>query len=120
MEARGFKPIASPADLKINNSDNGFDHVYEAVGDNGETFLMVVDSKQLKNGSFKLGVTDTKGMQLSQEWIEKTARQLPDSSPSKSRILAALNEGKVRTAVSGLDKATGQFKVVNVTTTDFL
>lgn len=120
MEARGFKPIASPADLKINNSDNGFDHVYEAVDNNGETFLMVVDSKQLKNGSFKLGVTDTKGMQLSQEWIEKTARQLPDSSPSKSRILAALNEGKVRTAVSGLDKATGQFKVVSVTTTDFL
>lgn len=104
MEARGFKPIASPADLKINNSDNGFDHVYEAVGDNGETFLMVVDSKQLKNGSFKLGVTDTKRMQLSKEWIQKTAEQLPNSSPAKQRILDALDTDKIKTAVSGLDK----------------
>lgn len=120
MEARGFKPIASPADLKINNSDNGFDHVYEAVDENGETFLMVVDSKQLKNGSHKLGVTETKGMQLSKEWIEKTALQLPESSLARAKILAALDEGKVRTAVSGLDKSSGVFKVVSVTTEDFL
>ena len=59
-------------------------------------------------------------MQLSQECIEKTARQLLYRSPAKARILAALNEGTVRTAVSGLDKATGQFKLVSVTTTDFL
>jgi filamentous hemagglutinin len=114
LKGRGLKSIATPAQLKV-NGNQGFDHVYEGVDENGDTFLMIVDSKQLKNGGAKLSATTNKGVQLSKEWITKTADALPDSSPAKARIKQALLDGNIRTAVAGQDKYLQKFSIINIT-----
>jgi hypothetical protein len=60
-----------------------------------------------------LGAT---GYQLSTEWIEITVlSKLPDGDLAGQAVSNALNgHATLKTAVAGLDKITGEFKIIKV------
>lgn len=91
-------------------SNNGLDHVLERPDG---SVTIIVDSKQINNGSVRLGTTQA-GMQLSPNWIESALENLPDGSPARSAITNAQRNGTLYTAVAGVDKATGKLVVVPV------
>lgn len=93
-------------------SNNGFDHVLQ--GPDG-TVTIVLDSKQINNGSAQLGTT-TSGevVQLSERWITNVLDELPNSSPAKIAVLAAIRDGTLAKGVIGVDKLTGQVTLIRV------
>ncbi|MFP3275593.1 MAG: DUF637 domain-containing protein [Paraburkholderia sp.] len=91
-------------------SNNGFDQVLQSP--NG-SITVVVDSKQMNSGGISLGSSQA-GMQLSQDWIEATLANLPDSSPAKAAVQRALSNGNLYTAVAGVNKSTQNVVIVPV------
>ncbi|MDK2102814.1 hemagglutinin repeat-containing protein [Acinetobacter baumannii] len=93
-------------------SDNGFDHVWIAK-DGSVTILS--DSKQIKNGTVKLSSNAAGGnTQLSSGWIDAVIDKLPDNDPAKLAIIKADKAGKLKTAVTGVDRVTGQAVIIPV------
>lgn len=74
-----------------------------------------MDSKQITDGSFRLGSSND-GMQLSRNWIEMTVLPKLDPNSDAAKAVQKYIDGDatLKTAVAGLDKATGEFKVVMV------
>ena len=62
--------------------------------------------------------TSNAGLQLSKPWIEDTVMiNLSDSDLSKQAVKRALDANsniQLKVAVSGLDKVTGEFKIVTL------
>lgn len=77
--------------------------------------MLIVDSKQITDGSFKLG-TSNAGLQLSEPWINKTVMpNLSDSDLAMQAVERALDVNsstQLKVAVAGLDKVTGEFKII--------
>ena len=93
-------------------SNNGFDHVWVAK-DGSVTIL--ADSKQITNGTVKLSPNAAKGnTQLSKEWALAVIDNLDPNDPSKLVISNAIKTGKLKTAVTGIDRATGQAVIIPV------
>jgi len=100
-------------DLKYGGgSNNGIDHVFKKIDTDGTEHIFIVDSKQLTDGSFKLGNTNS-GVQLSDKWVAKVLTETPDSNVRKL-VDNALKKGTLRRAVTGLDKATGEFVMTEI------
>lgn len=91
---------------------NGFDHVLEDASGN---VTLLIDSKQITNGSFSLSASGAGGnMQLSNGWIDSVLSRLDSTSPAYQAIEQARATGKLITAVAGVDKSTGQVVAVPV------
>jgi len=77
--------------------------------------VLIVDSKQITDGSFKLG-TSNSGLQLSKSWINETVMpNLSDSDLAKQAVKKALDANsntQLKVAVAGLDKVTGEFRMI--------
>lgn len=98
------------------HGNNGFDHVIQFVDPNdGVTKTMIIESKQLaKNGSSSLNPKSAGGvLQLSDESINVVLRNL-DGSPAGLAIQSAMNNGTLLKALSYVDKATNELKIVQL------
>lgn len=116
-----FKFIKSNPDLKLHNgkygSNNGIDHLVENIK-TGE--IWVIDSKQIaKSKTFEAGAMKIienaadNQRQLSKSWIETVANKLPERE--KKFLLKAIDDKKVRTAVTGISKETGELIFLPIT-----
>ncbi|MDC4625400.1 hemagglutinin repeat-containing protein [Acinetobacter baumannii] len=93
-------------------SDNGFDHVWMAK-DGSVTILS--DSKQITNGTVKLSSNAAGGnTQLSEAWVAAVLKELSPNDPARLAIEQARRSGKLQTAVTGVDRATGQAVIIPV------
>ncbi|MDN8332265.1 hypothetical protein QZK50_13695, partial [Acinetobacter baumannii] len=73
------------------------------------------DSKQIKNGTVSLNPNGAGGnTQLSSDWIAAVMRKLPDSDPTKIAVEQARIAGKLKTAVTGVDRATGKAVIIPI------
>lgn len=111
-------------DFKIYNgkygSNNGIDHLVENIK-TGE--IWVIDSKQIgeaktfEAGAMKVIESAAKGKrQLSEEWIETVASNL--SEKEKNMLEIAKQKQKIRTAVAGVNKETGDILFLPITIID--
>ena len=98
------------------NTVNGFDHVFITEID-GVEHVMIVDTKQLKNGSAALANTNN-GVQMSEQWVDNVLANLDYSDAANTVILdkieSARTSGTLMKGVAGLDKKTGEFSVVKL------
>ena len=112
LESRGFTQL----DGGKYNTVNGFDHVFITEID-GVEHVMIVDTKQLKNGSAALANTNN-GVQLSEQWVDNVLANLDYSDAANTVILdkieSARTSGTLMKGVAGLDKKTGEFSVVKL------
>ena len=93
-------------------SNNGFDHVWVAK-DGSVTILS--DSKQITNGTVKLDPKAAGGnTQLSKAWIDAVIDNLAPNDPTRQILINADKAGKLKTAVTGVDRATGQAVIIPV------
>lgn len=51
---------------------------------------------------------------MSREWIKQVANNLPDGSPAKAVVLKANQNGKLKTAIAGVDRQTGKAVILSV------
>lgn len=92
-------------------SNNGFDHVWQAADG---SVVVVVESKQISNGTVQLNPNGAGGYtQMSREWIEQVIARLPNGS-TKTAIQEAERTGKLKTAVTGVDRQTGKAVILPV------
>lgn len=91
-------------------SDNGFDHVLmSAYG----IVTLLVDSKQMRNGAFRLtSEAAGGGLQLSRIWIDTVLERLPEAAAAKIAVAAAIRTNRLRLAVSGVDRASQTVVIV--------
>jgi len=92
-------------------SNNGFDHVL--VAPDG-TVTIIVDSKQMRNGTFRLSNGAGGQRQLSRAWLDAVIERLPAESPGRVQVESALTSGSVRAAVAGVDRRTGEVVILPV------
>lgn len=93
-------------------SNNGFDHVLEHP--NG-TVTVVLDSKQITNGSTSLSPDGAGGtMQMSDAWVRQVLNNLDPTSSAYRAVNNALNNGTLVKGVIGVDRATGQVVMIRV------
>ncbi|GLS17776.1 hypothetical protein GCM10007874_07910 [Labrys miyagiensis] len=88
---------------------NGFDHVLEMA----DGTIIIVDSKQLANGALQLGSSQS-GVQLSDAWVRGVLANLEPDSPAAMAVQRALNTGTLITAVTGVNRVTGNLVFVPV------
>ncbi len=92
-------------------SNNGFDHVFEDASGN---VTLLIDSKQITNGSFSLSTGAGGNLQLSRGWIDAVMSKLDPTSPAYQAIENARFNGTLNTVVAGVDKDSGQVIAVPV------
>nr|WP_257620953.1 DUF637 domain-containing protein [Neisseria meningitidis] len=92
--------------------NNGFDHVWQAADG---SVVLIVESKQIRNGTVQLNPNGAGGYtQMSEDWIKQVANSLPDGSPAKAAVFKAEREGKLKTAIAGVDRQTGKAVILSV------
>ncbi len=92
--------------------NKGFDHVWKAADG---SVVVIVESKQIKNGTVQLNPNGAGGhTQMSNDWITQVISNLPDGSPAKTAILTADQNGKLKTAVAGVDRQIGKAVILPV------
>ncbi|WP_195155249.1 DUF637 domain-containing protein, partial [Neisseria meningitidis] len=92
--------------------NNGFDHVWQAADG---SVVLIVESKQIRNGTVQLNPNGAGGYtQMSREWIKQVVKSLPDGSPAKAVVLKANQNGKLKTAIAGVDRQTGKAVILPV------
>ncbi|WP_238001315.1 DUF637 domain-containing protein [Neisseria meningitidis] len=92
--------------------NNGFDHVWQAADG---SVVLIVESKQIRNGTVQLNPNGAGGYtQMSEDWIKQVANSLPDGSPAKAAVFKAEREGKLKTAIAGVDRQTGKAVIIPV------
>ena len=93
-------------------ANNGFDHVWQAADG---SVVLIVESKQIRNGTVQLNPNGAGGYtQMSEDWIKQVANSLPDGSPAKAAVFKAEREGKLKTAIAGVDRQTGKAVILPV------
>ncbi|MCL5853468.1 hypothetical protein M5071_10725 [Neisseria meningitidis] len=93
-------------------ANNGFDHVWQAADG---SVVLIVESKQIRNGTVQLNPNGAGGYtQMSEDWIKQVANNLPDGSPAKAAVFKAEREGKLKTAIAGVDRQTGKAVILSV------
>ena len=97
-----------------NNGVNGFDHVFEKLDETGQKIVMIVDSKQIKNGGFKLSQVASGSVQLDSGWISQVMGNIDPTSAAYKAIEQAQVTGNLRTAVAGFDAVSDEYKFIQV------
>ncbi|WP_232617379.1 DUF637 domain-containing protein [Neisseria meningitidis] len=92
--------------------NNGFDHVWQAADG---SVVLIVESKQIRNGTVQLNPNGAGGYtQMSEDWIKQVITNLPDNHPTKNILREAVRSGKIKTAVTGVDRQTGKAVILPV------
>ncbi len=94
-------------------SDNGIDHTFTYKDADGSVHVVLIDSKQVNKDSFKLGNTKN-GVQLDKRWIDEKLTKMDPSSEAFQAIVTARAEGNLKKGVAGLDKSSGEFKIIPI------
>ncbi|WP_429945934.1 DUF637 domain-containing protein [Bibersteinia trehalosi] len=104
----GYKVIAGGK----YKGNQGFDHVLQ--GKDGT--VIIIDSKQLrKDGGVQVSNNGLKNTnQLSEQWIKNVTRELNPNDPAKGLLNVAIDNKKVKTLVAGVDKTSGEIKLIPV------
>ncbi len=92
-------------------SNNGFDHVLQSPDG---TVTILLDSKQIANGSAKLSVGAGKQMQLTDKWVQAVLFKLDKNSPAYKAVETARDNGTLVKGIAGVDRNTGQLTMVRV------
>jgi filamentous hemagglutinin len=92
-------------------SNNGFDHVLQNP-DGTVTILM--DSKQITNGSTTLSQGAGGAMQLTDSWVKNVLGNIDQTSAAYNAIENAMANGTLVKGVAGVDRTTGQVTIVRV------
>ena len=93
-------------------ANNGFDHVWQAADG---SVVLIVESKQIRNGTVQLNPNGAGGYtQMSEDWIRQVITNLPDNHPTKNILREAVRSGKIKTAVTGVDRQTGKAVIIPV------
>ncbi|EJU56128.1 hemagglutinin/hemolysin-related protein [Neisseria meningitidis 93004] len=93
-------------------ANNGFDHVWQAADG---SVVLIVESKQIRNGTVQLNPNGAGGYtQMSEDWIKQVITNLPDNHPTKNILREAVRSGKIKTAVTGVDRQTGKAVILPV------
>lgn len=89
-------------------TQNGLDHLFSRIDENGDEILIVVESKQFKPGKgVELGRSNA-GTQLGNRWLGDVSDRIPNSN-TKDKLQDALMEGRVETYVAAANKQMGEF-----------
>ena len=105
------KPVPAHSGGKYNaGSNNGFDTV--AKMPDGTT--VIIEDKQMTNGSMQLAVGAGGNVQLTDEWVISVLSKLDQNSDAYKAIVAAKNNGTLIKVVAGVNKTTGQLIFVPV------
>lgn len=97
-------------------SNNGFDHVVKNMK-TGE--IWIIDSKQIATaktldvGSIRLPIVAEGQRQLSGNWINSVVNRLGPTK-AKLEIETAIKRGRLRTAVAGVNRKTGEVIIIPV------
>ncbi len=91
-------------------SNNGFDHVLQSADG---SVTLILDSKQIYNGSIQLGSTSAGTVQLSDDWISFVLNKV-GPTPAEAAVRAAIKDGSLKIAVAGVNKDTGELVMVNI------
>ncbi len=91
-------------------SNNGFDHVLQSADG---SVTLILDSKQIYNGSIQLGSTSAGVVQLSDDWISFVLNKV-GPTPAEAAVRAAIKNGSLKIAVAGVNKDTGELVMVNI------
>ncbi len=51
---------------------------------------------------------------MSEDWIRQVITNLPDNHPTKNILREAVRSGKIKTAVTGVDRQTGKVVILPV------
>jgi filamentous hemagglutinin len=92
-------------------SNNGFDHVFQNAD---RTVTILMDSKQISNGTISLSNGAGGAQQLSDVWIDNVLGNLDPSSPAAKAIKLAQDNGTLIKGVAGIDRNTGALTLVRV------
>lgn len=103
------------------DGDKGIDHAMEWTNPaDGQTYTVIIDTKQMQaNGSVKLNKNSAKELQMSDPWLDTTARNIGKRnggqiSSDMQSILDARDNGTLLRWVAAVDKSTGTMQFINV------
>lgn len=113
-----FESVAARTGMEVLSggkygANNGFDLVLK--GKDG-TITVILDGKQLSaSGAAQLSTSGAgQTTQLSEEWIANVLDRLPKDSAARKAVADAQMNGKLITAVGGVNRNTGELVVVPV------
>ena len=75
---------------------------------------VIIEDKQMTNGSMQLAVGAGGNVQLTDEWVISVLSKLDQNSDAYKAIVAAKNNGTLIKVVAGVNKTTGQLIFVPV------
>jgi len=118
---KGFNSLAERSGYKVlkggkYRANNGFDHVWQAK----DGSIVIVDSKQLKNGALQVSTKGAKygddfTNQLSEDWITAVEKQLPrDGEVRRAFELARESDSPIKTIIVAVDKSDKTVKIIPV------
>ena len=90
--------------------NKGFDQVIQ--GPDGS--IIILDSKQMNNGAFKLGTAYDGKVQLSDSWVQSVLGKLDPASEAYQVVSNALRNEILITGVAGVNKTTGELILLKV------
>jgi hypothetical protein len=102
---------------KLNGSDNGFDIVAIKGSLDNPTSIWIIESKPINNGAINLGITQGKGTQMSDLWINGTISQMRQSGISNLTTIGNSlynNAGKIERYVLSIDKGTKEIVILKL------
>lgn len=78
--------------------------------------IVIVDSKQLKNGALQVSTKGAGGTnQLSEDWVNVVTAKLPDEDPVKKAMKIVEYKGlTVKTMIVAVDKSDKTIKIIPV------
>ncbi|WP_195714694.1 hypothetical protein [Neisseria brasiliensis] len=107
-EQNGFKVLSGGK----YGGNKGFDHVWQAADG---SVVVLVESKQIRNGTVQLNPNGAGGYtQMSEAWVNQVLNELPKNNSTIQIIRDAEKNGKLKTAVAGVDRQTGKAVILPV------
>jgi hypothetical protein len=116
FDTNGFSKI----DGKF-GSNNGFDGIYiKTSTSNNVESIIINEAKQVGTaGNIKLDITQTKGAQMSDTWIDGTISEMRNNADQTIRDLGNLlntNRNRITKTVTAVDKVNAEIVILKLTT----
>ncbi|MCY0910951.1 hypothetical protein [Massilia antarctica] len=92
-------------------SNNGFDHVFQNTDG---TVTIILDSKQMTNGSTSVSTGAGRQLQLTDAWVRAVLFKLNPSSPAAIAVETALMNNTLVAGIAGVDRATLKLTIIRV------
>jgi filamentous hemagglutinin len=80
----------------------------------GGTVTILLDSKQITNGSTSVSIGAGGEMQLTDAWVQNVLLSIDKTSPAYVAVNTALKNGTLVKGVAGVDRTTGALTIVRI------